>query len=251
MKKKILCLAMMAVMVVGMGMTANAKDYQGKDGWKVEFVNDEMKSNFKSSTVADVINEIQPGDSITLKVSLKNADSGDTDWYMTNEVLKTLEEARDAARGGGYEYSLTYFDPAGTKKELFNSETVGGESPIEATEGIHEATDSLEDYFYLDRIEKGQSGAIQLRLVVDGETQGNGYQETFASLQMNFAAEKVLTDSTTDRVIRETVKTGDSNKIFLLCALALISGVLLLVLGYRSMKEKKHSNRNHMDRKGE
>lgn len=244
MRKKILCLAMMAVMVIGMGTTAKAEDYESTNKWLVEFTADDMKSNFKSSKVADDFREIQPGDSMTLKIALKNSDSGDTDWYMTNEVLKTLEEAQDAAKGGGYEYCLTYYDPAGTAKELFNSKTVGGENSVKGKEGLHEATDSLEDYFYLGRIGKGQNGSVQLRLVVDGETQGNAYQETFASLQMNFAVEKVAagTGNGTGE-IRKTVKTGDTSKLMLLSLLALASGMLLLIFGLRSMKRNRRTNR--------
>lgn len=93
MKKKILCLAMTVIMAAGVHTTAFAKDYQGADGWQVNFTGGKMESNFKSSDVTDELANIQPGDSIELKVQLKNSDSGDTDWYMTNEVIQTLEDA--------------------------------------------------------------------------------------------------------------------------------------------------------------
>lgn len=245
MKKKILCLALTAVMVVGTGMTADAVDFQGKDGWLVEFAGKKMESNFASSDVTDEATNVQPGDSITLKVNLKNSDKDATDWYMTNEVLETLEDAKAQANGGGYEYRLSYLDAAGSEKILYDSETVGGEVVSQAGEGLHEATDSLEDYFYLDRLAKGESASVRLRLAVDGETQGNGYQETFAKLKMNFAAENVPASTTTtkNRVVRKTVKTGDNAKVMLFSALALASGLLLLVLGIRSMKSKKRKNR--------
>lgn len=43
---------------------------------------------------------MQPGDSITLKVEIKNSDTGSTDWYMTNEAIQSLEDAADVAKGG-------------------------------------------------------------------------------------------------------------------------------------------------------
>lgn len=250
MRKKIMCLAMAAVMAVGMGITAQAKDYQGKDGWKVEFTNEDMKSNFKSSDITDEVENVQPGDSITLKVGLQNTSSADADWYMTNEVLQTLEDAKSQAYGGGYEYRLSFVDQSGKENVLYDSETVGGEEESAAGEGLHEATDSLEDYFYLARMGKGETGTVNLRLAVDGETQGNGYQTTFAALQMNFAAEEVLVDTTQDRVIRKTVKTGDTNKVLLLCALTLFSGLVLLFFGLKSMKNKRRENQADR-RKGE
>ena len=51
MKKKILCLAMTVIMAAGVHTTAFAKDYQGADGWQVNFTGGKMDSNFKSSDV--------------------------------------------------------------------------------------------------------------------------------------------------------------------------------------------------------
>ena len=64
MKKKILCLAMTIIMVVGASMTTYAKDHQGKDGWLVNFDGKELDSNFGSSNLADEAALVQPGDSI-------------------------------------------------------------------------------------------------------------------------------------------------------------------------------------------
>ena len=127
MKKKILCLAMTVIMAAGVHTTAFAKDYQGADGWQVNFTGGKMESNFKSSDVTDELANIQPGDSIELKVQLKNSDSTDTDWYMTNEVIQTLEDAQSSAEGGAYEYKLTYVGSDNAEKVLYDSSTVGGE----------------------------------------------------------------------------------------------------------------------------
>ena len=51
MKKKILCLAMTVIMAAGVHTTAFAKDYQGADGWQVNFTGGKMESTFKSSEV--------------------------------------------------------------------------------------------------------------------------------------------------------------------------------------------------------
>ena len=247
MKKKVLCLVMAMVMVVGAGISVQAEDYEGKDGWVANFDGKEIKSNFGTSNLTEEAKSIQPGDSITLKVSIKNSDSGKTDWYMTNEAIQSLEDAKSAANGGAYEYRLAYINAAGKETELYNSETVGGEG-ASTKEGLHQATDSLEEYFYLDRLDPGQSGMVKLRVKVDGETQGNDYQETLALLKMTFAVEKV-TESTIrkvpgeDKVITNRVKTGDTNKILLFCALALISGIILLILALMSMKRRRYNRK--------
>ena len=104
MKKKILCLVMTLVMTAGAATTAFARDYQGADGWQVTFDGSKMSSNFQDNDVTDEMANIQPGDSIELKENVMNSDSGSTDWYMTNEVIQTLEDAQQSAEGGGYSY---------------------------------------------------------------------------------------------------------------------------------------------------
>ena len=125
---------------------------------------------------------------------------------------------------------------------LYDSATVGGDGSSSNGEGLHQATNSLEDYFYIDRLDKDQTGTVHLWVKVEGETQGNSYQKTLAKLQMNFAVEKVVASgTTTTRNIVQSVKTGDTNRILLFSALALVSGVFLLFLGFYSMKKRKNN----------
>ena len=49
MKKRILCLAMAAIMAVGIHTTAFAETLQGGSDWKVEFNGSKMSSNFTSA----------------------------------------------------------------------------------------------------------------------------------------------------------------------------------------------------------
>jgi predicted alternative tryptophan synthase beta-subunit len=67
---------------------------------------------------------MQPGDYTDIVLSVKNEHKATTHWYMTNEVLKTLEDTRDAAAlsGGAYTYRLAYkSDASGEEKViLFN-----------------------------------------------------------------------------------------------------------------------------------
>lgn len=100
MKKKFLCLVMGLVMAAGMSTTAFAQDYQGASDWTAEFNGNDIVTNFASSNVADSMTQVLPGDSIELYVTIKNSDSTETDWYMTNEVIRTLEDTQASASGG-------------------------------------------------------------------------------------------------------------------------------------------------------
>ena len=226
MKKKILCLAMAMLLMLSMSINVLAEDFVGSNEWTVSFDGDKMNSNFKSAEMTEDILNILPGDSITLQVNLKNTDDEKSDWYMTNEVLQTLEESNDSAEGGAYTYILTYVDPAGGEVVLYSSEVVGGEGSKE--EGLHQATNGLEDYFYLGRLSKDEQAMIRLYVQLDGETQGNAYQDTLAKLQMNFAVEGVTTQT--------VVKTGDQSPIAMISMVALGCAVVLLVLAILAMR---------------
>lgn len=234
MKKKILCLAITLIMIVGASLTVHAEDYQGSKEWLVNFNGKKIESNFASDELADDMENVQPGDSITFQVELANGSTEETDWYMTNQVLQTLEESNNSAEGGAYTYILTYTDAAGQETILYSSDVVGGEEdPSKAGEGLHQATDSLKDYFYLDRMKAGEKGSVRLYIEIEGETTGIDYQETLAKLQMTFAVEvagKVVT----------IINTGDSSRLLFFSAAMLISGIALLALAAGSMGKRRY-----------
>jgi len=133
---------------------------------------------------------------------------------------------------------LTWTDTKGEKTVLYDSEVVGGDTQDGGREGLHEISDSLKDFFYLDRLDVGQEGYITLYVKLDGETQGNDYQETLAKIKMNFAVEKI-----DDRVVVLTgtriVKTGDNTQVLLFSGLALVSGLALLAVALNTMKKQR------------
>lgn len=129
---------------------------------------------------------------------------------------------------------------------------MGGESTTGKLEGLHQATNTLNDYFYLDRLESGKSGTVTLKVTVEGETQNNDYQKTLAKLQMTFAVEKVTASvvkhtpgkvHTETRMITNRVQTGDTAHILLFCLLGLTSGLVLLFIGVKSSKRRKNEQK--------
>ena len=263
MKKKIGCLMAAMLLLSGSVMTAHAEDYTGSGDMEVRFAGDKMESTFQSSQISDQARTLQPGDSVTFDIKLKNNSDKASDWYMTNEVLKSLEEG-NTANGGAYTYVLTYTESgsgnsrAGSNSRvLYSSDSVGGEGASAAGVGLHEATSSLEDFFYLDTLEAGESGAVSLQIALDGETQGNAYQKTLAKLQMNFAVEKAASptsttekkEGTTRHVTRKntvymvkSAQTGDESNPLLWSGLTLTGGIMLMVLGYVRYRKGGHGH---------
>lgn len=183
-----------AGLAVSMPMAAYGETSYGSSDWNVSFTEDnKMESTFRSSDLDEVIYGMQPGDNVIIELQLRNKNPETTDWYMTNEILYSLEDrsANSGTNGGAYTYKLTYTDKNGEENSLFDSDTIGGEGSEEsgAGEGLHQATNALEEYLYLDTLAKGDKGRITLEVELDGETQGNDYQNTLADLQMNFAVE--------------------------------------------------------------
>ncbi len=175
---------------------ALAEEYSGEADWQVVFTGDKMESTFDTGKFDDVVQGLQPGDSAKFHVTLKNDADFDTNWYMKNTVLKSLEDTQDVASGGFYSYRLVYVDPSGAEDVLYDSDTVGGEKTLADREGLHEATDALKDFFFLGLLKPDQAAYVDLRIALDGETEGNAYQDTLAQVQMEFAVERAQAGTT-------------------------------------------------------
>lgn len=249
--KRITGLLLMLCLAGGLTLQVHAETFYGDSDWRVEFTPDsEMDSNFQTADLAEAVSGLQPGDSIIFNMNLKNNNGSATDWYMVNEVLYSLEDrsANSGTGGGAYTYILSYTDKNGEETTLFSSDTVGGESRDQGEDGLHGATEALEEYFYLDTLATGESGEIQLTIALDGETQGNDYQDTLADLRMNFAVETNTSETSPnppgDTGSRtEIVKTGDEwNLVPLYIAMA-ASGALLLLLGIYSLKRSREEKK--------
>ena len=147
--KRIMCLtianfAVAVFLMAAAPLIAHAEDFQGSDGWLVEFLGAELNSNFQSNQIQEEIYNIQPGDSVYFEVELTNKADFTTDWYMTNEVLRTLEESNDCAEGGAYTYILTYVDPEGTENVVVISCGLGVQTVAElAGKPVYAAANSL------------------------------------------------------------------------------------------------------------
>ena len=226
MKRKTFLVLISLVLTGALAFGVFAESYTGKNNWAVEYNGTDLSANFKTGELAEAVCEILPGDSITLTVSLKNSGDKDTDWWMSNTVVNSFEDSASSAAGGAYEYELTYTGASGADTTLYSSNAVGGDDTTYG-EGLHEATDALDDFFFLETLSKGQQAKITLTIALDGETQGNSYQKTLADLEMSFAVEEKADAPTTNYII---VRTGDMTNMTPYYTLALVSGIGLLAV---------------------
>ncbi len=274
MKKKMFCLMLLVGLLISGTMTAYATGNTDTGGsnvpqgdWNVIFTSaGRVEDNLGgSSMINDRISTMQPGDKITVSVILRNQYNNTTHWYMKNTIIDSMEEA--GASGGAYGYKLAYVDPAGTETVLFTSQKVGGEN----SDGLKELEkdNKLNDYFYLGGLAGGQGAKVMLTVELDGETQGNSYQDKVANLSMNFAVEPQPQSSgsgggggkTHHRTIKrevvnnevvyldedgvplarntEIVATSDEKNLFPYVLAACISGSLLLLLAFFALNDRK------------
>lgn len=251
MKKKLLGILISLGLAMSLPISAMAETIYGGSNWNVSFTADQkMESTFKSSEMSESISGMQPGDTAVFTVSLGNQNTTTTDWYMTNAVLYSLEDRSNNKNtsGGAYTYLLTYTNPSGVVTTLFDSETIGGEGTSAAGTGLHQATDALEDFFFLDTLDNGQSGKVTLTVSLDGETQGNSYQDTLADLQMNFAVmlrtageyhDEGGTEYPQEQENPPIVITGDEKNLTPFYIIAGVSAILLAALGVVSIVSRK------------
>ena len=202
-----------------------------------------MKARKANPSLTDVLSDrvttLQPGDNVTFTINLSNEYSKATDWYMTSEIIDSLE--RGSAQDGAYDYELWYQKNTGsTRRVLFSSKSVGGD----ATTGLEEINSALktdythngQKYFYLDNMSRGQGGTVYLNIALDGETQGNGYQDRLADLKMNFAVQVV--DSGTTTTTGNAPKTGDENNLIPYYIAMVLSGLLFLYFALDSYTDR-------------
>ena len=248
---KILLLACFAAIVF---MPQKAMAEEKTVDWEVVFTAaGEMGGNFDAKAVNDVIAGMQPGDQVNFKVNFKNEYNKETDWYLKNDVIKSLEDSAKAAKAGGgaYTYKLTYTDQnTGKATVLFDSEKVGGDSTT-GGQGLHKATTSLKGWEYVGTHKKGgKGGLVELVVGLDGETQGNRYQDTVADIELQFGvwipSESDSPDKPNKTYSSKTsgtnrVKTGDQPFMMKYVLLAL-AGIVLLVLALLSRRLGRREN---------
>lgn len=236
------CAAALAVALAA-PVPAQAEHLTGTGDWKATYTSaGKMVDTYSKKEYVDQVSHLQPGDDITFTVKAVHENDTEADWYFANDVIKSLEEESDQnAEGSSYEYLLTWEGPK-ESRTLYDSKHVGGDDST----GLNEATDALDEYIFLERMGKGQSGTVKLRVLMNGETEGDIYFDTMAKLKVRFAVEPVSTNPSTPPTpgtprenSRELVRTGDDLRLLPYYVAMLVSGLLLAALGAWSLRERR------------
>ena len=214
-----LLLTLMAALALSLVVAAPAFAKTYDEAWTVEFTGTEMKDE-GTANITKTLGSMQPGDSARFTIEMKEGPQGSADWYMRNKVLTTMEESMANANersGGSYGYKLTYITPKNEEKVILTNEVVSGEVEGDGTKtrGLFDATEATGEWFYLDTLAADARAYMVLEVAIDGETHGNTYFDTDASVQLAFAAEPSDEEGTpgkADPPSEDTVKPKDDPK---------------------------------------
>lgn len=240
--RKMIVLMLALTVIMAMSLTVNAETTDISGG--TYDYNGSSIVTEGTGGITRAVSELEPGDTVNITLTYTNSTDDVTEWYMSNDIVKSLEESSSAA-GGGYTYRLTNVGPDGASTEIFNSDAVGGVTTEPGT-GLHQATNATEDFFFIQELKAGQSGTTLLTVGLDGESQVNTYQSTDAELTVTYAVEKQAEGETTYKHVSSSknVKTGDNNNLLLTIA-TFVAALLMLILGliyYR--KDRKDGEDN-------
>ena len=191
-------------------------------------------SDYNSDRFASTIKHMEPGDSLDYTIRYTNKSDETTLWYFRDRTLKTLEESKDQAENGGYTYVLK-----NGNEVLFSNKEVGGEKVVNKLQGLKQATNATENFFFVQELEPGESQKTHLHVELDGETGVNDYMDTDGALLLTYAVEKKSEASHRDPATHSRIRTGDMNRIIYYAALfgtAAIMLVLAVVLWIRDRK---------------
>ena len=213
------------VLLLSLTVTAVAAEADNnEDLGSLEYTGTKLIASSDFADLNDYLSGMEPGDSVLFTVTLKNSGTEDADFWMKNDAIQSFEDNKKAS-GGAYTYILSY-----NGEELYNNETVGGDVADDLAKrgGLHEATEALKEFFFLDTLKSGASAKVTLYVALDGLTQGNSYQDELSKINLTFGVE--------DRM----VITGDQTKTLPFYIALAASGVVLagvlVVLAIRKRK---------------
>ena len=253
--KRVISAIVGLVLMLALPTVAFADHIEGSTGWFVEYNSaGRVEDNYTQRSWADNISKLQPGDDITLTIEIRQSNDTPADWYLSNAVLKSLEDGD--ASGSAYGYKLSYEGPSNSRT-LYESQSVGGKG---SADGLADATNAMDDYFYLGTLSKGQTAKVTLNVSLDGETEGNAYFDTLARLSLKFAVEPNVNPENNyvnkteekQEVVNRTVpanrqnlaKTGDRTSMFPVYLLIAAVGVLCLAIAIRRIHNNKNQDNN-------
>ena len=243
---------MLLALFLGMGTVSLAADAEPTvtfDGKQIVYSNDNV------TDFGDAFDNMLPSETRTQEIILKNADQRTVDFYMSAQVLKSLQEI--GADHAFYHVSLDLVQN-GTSTRIYGDgkelATVGGSN--NGARGLKELDDTLDAYYLLAVLKAGETAKLQLTVELDGESGDNVYMARDGKIQFDFRvqyddpkAPEVITvkGDPVVHVVKKVqtiyrgVKTGDQAPIAVFLGALALSAILVLLVIIR--RKKKAGNR--------
>ncbi|WP_028242523.1 hypothetical protein [Pseudobutyrivibrio ruminis] len=255
-----LALAVTVASFMGMTNTVSAKTETVE--WTVNYTG-EGSTGFSSNYTEDLkdkISSAMPGDTLVYKANYKNDSEKTMDFYLSADVLSSLEDDKTGktAAGGAYTYKLTY-DSGDGEKNIYDSETVGGDNDVQ--KGLNQVKNN-NAFVSVGRLNKKQDGVVTITIKLDGNSQDNSYMTKLAQLNVQFAVTEPTDIDPIDKTVVKKVnkvkpvvytipggsevvniddgqvpldegfnpKTGDSILPLVICGIAFLAGLVLIGL---------------------
>lgn len=230
--KKIMRLWIVAMLAIGSMTSVFAKEssfitFDGKAGDFIEESED--------LGIFDNFENLYPGESRRAKLILKNTDDRPLKFWLGSEQLKAFGQP-------GVAYTLDFLIDG----QSILSGDIGGENQV----GMNQIGNKI----LITELKKGETATLEIVLTTDGDSMDNSYQGTLGEMKYSITVEydeptveihKVVQDKVVekDRVVYDTVDTGDSTMPMLMTTLFVgsLMAMAFIVVGKKKGKEM-HEN---------
>lgn len=188
----------------------------------ISFEGDSQEFIVFEGDASNTLDNIMPGETRTLNVTLKNEDYKAMRFYVRVDDASLLDGQANSDR---IVYDLAFKN----NEETFYSGRIGGAN----TKG----KENLDENYLLKSLNKGETTTIQMSITFDGTSMDNSYQANLGDLGMVFSVE---VDSGNDvvEIIKKIpvinkipgVSTGDTTMLNALLALLAASACLIVFI---------------------
>lgn len=240
-KKNILAVALAAVLVLGSAVTAMAADEV------ITFKGDAGKFVTEESSSSEGFNNMEPAETRTQTITLKNDDYQQMKFYLRTELLSNIADEGEDKKQAIYTLNLS------KDGEAFFDSVIGSEQNASLGKEflVSEPGSEQDNNILLASLAKGESIDVEIAITLDGDSTGNEYKNKDGEIQLIVSVEKdegtpgkirkTVTNTKTvtgaGKTITKIVKTGDEFPVELLLAVAGISLAGAMIIMVRRKKK--------------
>lgn len=233
------CLCMMLVVPVG-ALEEPIVEFDGTTSLKYNMDEDAFGTHFEG---------MMPSEERIQSITLKNTSDKEVHFFMSTEVIKVFEDAKESAKDGGYTVSLTLVQD-GKETLIYGNR---GEINVGGTDGngLYDMNGTLNDKFMIATLSPNKEAVVNLSVKLDGQTIDNEYQGLPGTFQFDFTVQydndelQTVVNTITNTIKGETqtiiekVKTGDPTTIGGLVIILGLSAGLIVALKKGGRKNEK------------